>query len=153
MANRNNYHNMDNNKDRSGGAIDSIISRIQSMNSMSEYSPKIFADIGGDADKVAKSMRDLNTTQLRKFFDELKQIELQLNEDGSAWVGVERKFYMMKPMLAYAKGRKLIPENFFNLMAACMKKIDVQGTEQKENYNVFVKFVESIVAYHKYYYG
>ena len=149
MANRNNYHN----RGRSDGAIDSIISRIQSMNSMSEYSPKTFADIGGDADKIAKSVEDLKTTQLRKFFDELKQLELQLNEDGSTWSDVERKFYMMKPMLAYAKGRKLIPDNFFKLMTVCMKKIDVQGTEQKENYNVFVKFVESIVAYHKYYYG
>lgn len=151
MTSRNNSQN----RNRSGGATNSIIASIQSMNSMSEYSPKTFADIGGDADIIAKSIKDkdLKATQLRKFFDELKQIELQLNEDGSTWSDVERKFYMIKPMLAYAKGRGLISDDFFKLMTVCMKKIDVQGTEQKDNYNVFVKFVESIVAYHKYHHG
>jgi len=55
--------------------------------------------------------------------------------------------------LAYAKVKRLVSAQFFNLMDVCMKKVDKDNEESKKNYMRFVQFLEEIVAYHKYLHG
>jgi len=134
--------------------IDEIIKKIESLQSLKDLVVEEIAKEGGYAEKVAKSQlfKNLKTTQLRNLFDGIKENERKLTEKG--WNAIEADFYMLRPSLAYAKARELIPEDFFNLMNACMKQVD-KGDEngKKENYKRFVQFLEAIVAYHKYYWG
>ncbi|MCK5109841.1 MAG: type III-A CRISPR-associated protein Csm2, partial [Methanosarcinales archaeon] len=133
--------------------IRDIIKKIDSLQNLSELDEKTIAEENGYAESVARDRdikRRLKTTQLRKIFDRVKTIERNLNEHG--WDDdVRSNFYMLRPELAYAKARKLIPEQFFRLMDACMKQVDKGDNEQKRsNYARFVRFLEAIVAYHKY---
>ncbi len=129
-----------------------IIKKIDSLQNMSELDEKTIAEENGYAESVARDRdikKRLKTTQLRKIFDRVKTIERNLNEHG--WDEVRSDFYMLRPELAYAKARKLIPDQFFRLVDACMKQVDKGDNEQKErNYARFVRFLEAIVAYHKY---
>jgi len=133
--------------------IDKIIQKIKSLQNLSQLDEKDIAKEGGYAEQVAKEVKkDLKTTQLRKFFSEIKANERELKEKG--WKSIEGRFYMLRPNLAYAKARKLVPDQFFDLMNACMKQVDKGDDEQKkENYKRFVQFLEAIIAYHKYYGG
>ena len=133
--------------------IRDIIKKIDSLQNMSELDEKTIAEENGYAESVARDRdikKRLKTTQLRKIFDRVKTIERKLNEDG--WDAVQPDFYMLRPELAYAMARKLIPEQFFMLMNACMKQVDKGNDpeQKKENYAKFVRFLEAIVAYHKY---
>lgn len=70
------------------------------------------------------------------------------------WDEIEVDFYLLKPQLAAATGRELIPLDFYNLMMALMRKVDVGSEKEKmQNFKIFVIFFESIVAYHKFYTG
>ncbi|MCL2115328.1 MAG: type III-A CRISPR-associated protein Csm2 [Methanobrevibacter sp.] len=142
----------DSNKDRT---VDNIIMEINRLNELKELKPKIYADEEGYAGKIAKKFskgRDdsqkLNSNQLRKFFGAIRDIE---SKEGN-WEEIEPQFYLLKPKLAVSVGRKLIPKDFYELMKACMSKVDVGEDEDKlKNFDTLVKFLEAIVAYSKYY--
>lgn len=135
-------------ENRRNNEIEKVIENINNLNMLKEMTPKDFADEGGYADLVAKvSKKSLKTTQLRKFFAALREIENQKN-----WKDMEMKFYLLKPQLAYSKGRRLIPQEFHELMKVCMRKVDVGTQEEKvENFKRMMDFLEAIVAYHKFY--
>jgi CRISPR-associated protein Csm2 len=139
-------------EERKDSEIKEVIQKINSLQSLNQLDGKEIAKEGGYADQVAKSLKDLKTTQLRKLFGEIKENERKLNEKN--WKDIEADFYMIRPSLAYAKARRLVPYDFFKLMSVCMSKVDSGSDEQKkENYRRFVQFLEAIVAYHKYYEG
>lgn len=148
--------NYDRNRGRGnrGGRSDEIgeiTSKIQSLNKLSDMSVKDFADEGGYADIVAKNSRNLKTNQLRKFFSAVRVME---QKENLSWQEVEAEFYLLKPQLAVASGRKNIPKNFYNLIMAVMRKVDVGNDDEKlENFKIFIQFFESIVAYHKFHHG
>ena len=131
--------------------IGEITSKIQSLNKLSDMSVKDFADEGGYADIVAKNSRNLKTNQLRKFFSAVRVLE---QKEILTWQEVEAEFYLLKPQLAVASGRKNIPKNFYNLIMAVMRKVDVGNDDEKlENFKIFIQFFECIVAYHKFHHG
>jgi len=87
---------------------------------------------------------ELSTSQLRKFFGELKRIQA---------IGFEKKkvdFAMLKAKLAYASGRSITykkPGKIEDFRAELSKGIDkVETVAQFKN---FVNLTEAIVAYHK----
>lgn len=101
--------------------------------------------------KDQRDQKGLNSTQLRKFFGQAKSIEANLKENG--WEAVSSDFAMLRPILAYAKGRRTIPDSFYLFMTLCMGKIvSPNGDEKKtkENYKRFIQILESVVAYQKY---
>jgi len=141
-------------EERRNSAIDVVMRRLEALDNLSQLSEKEIAEEGGLAEEIAKAreMKDLKPTQLRKLFDKIKANERELKDKG--WSAVEADFYLIRPKLAYAKARKLVPDKFFKLMDLSMKKVDRgDDEEKKENYGRFVQFLEAIVAYHKYYNG
>lgn len=126
-----------------------IIQKINNTKMLSEIKAKDYADENGYADTIAKASSDLKTTQLRKFFGAVRLIEQR-----ESWDEIEVEFYLLKPKLAAAKGRGLVPDDFFDVMMALMRKVDVGDENEKmKNFDTFINFFESIVAYHKYYNG
>lgn len=136
--------------------VEEIIDKIGKLKMLKDLDIKSIADENGYADKIAHTLRNMKTTQLRRFFGAIKLIERTIEEENSekAWDEVEAEFYLLKPKIAYAKGRKLIPEEFYQVLKVSLNKINVGTNEDKiENFKRFVKFLESIVAYHKFYGG
>lgn len=92
--------------------------------------------------KVAK----LTTSQLRKFFGEVKRQQMMGYNETS--------FVLLKPKLAYAVGRETNKEakiaDFYNVMS---KAIDLvikeDGKDKKMKFKNFILIFEAIVAYHK----
>ena len=137
---------------RSDKDIDVILKGIEKLDMFKDLDIKLLANEGEYADTLAYKLRNMKTTQLRRFFGAVKEIETNLK--GKSWEGVEADFYLLKPKLAYAKGRKLIPAEFHEVVKTSMNKVDVGNNQDKiANYKKFVRFLESIVAYHKFYGG
>lgn len=91
--------------------IDEIIRKIENIEKLSDLKPKDYADKDGYADRVAKSLDTLKPNQLRKFFAAIRSMEKKLD----SWDNIEPEFYLLKPQIAYAKGRNLIPDNFYKI--------------------------------------
>lgn len=128
--------------------INDVINKINACGTLSEINAKDFLDDEtGYAHIVAKNSKKLNTTQLRKFFAALKKMEQK-----ESWDEIETEFYLLKPRMAVAVGRENVPRPFYNVVLAAMSKVDnVDDDETKmKNFDIFVKFFEAIVAYHKY---
>ena len=130
--------------------INDVKNKINACNTLSDIPAKDFLDEEtGYAHIVAKESvkQKLNTTQLRKFFAALKKMEQK-----TAWEEIETEFYLLKPRMAVAVGRGHLPKAFYQVILAAMAKVDnVEDDELKmKNFDIFVKFFEAIVAYHKY---
>ncbi|HPT40472.1 MAG TPA: type III-A CRISPR-associated protein Csm2 [Candidatus Paceibacterota bacterium] len=94
------------------------------------------------ADNSGREMRDskLTTSQLRKFFGEVKrQQALGFNSTD---------FILLKPKLAYAVGRTKKPDSRMHDFYKVMSKAIDQVKDEKQFKN-FIKLFEAIVAYHK----
>jgi len=136
--------------------VEEVLDKIGKLKMLKDLDIKSMADENGYADKIAHTLRNMKTAQLRRFFGAIKSIERTIEEEDpeKAWDEVEAEFYLLKPKIAYAKGRKLIPEEFYQVLKVSLNKINVGSNEDKiENFRIFVKFLESIVAYHKFYGG
>ncbi len=87
----------------------------------------------------------LTTSQIRKFFGEVKRIQANFEKYAD-------DVPMLSAKLAYAVGRHKKPERikvFYEEFDAAIKAVD--GNE--DNFNRFVKLLESTVAFHKFHGG
>lgn len=105
--------------------------------------------IGKWADKVGKDFAflkpELTSTQIRKFFNEIRSLEAKVDEnfdDNKALI------LMVKSKVAYATGKKTskTPKEFKDFIDTCIDKI-----EKEEDFNAFVKLFESVVGYFVFY--
>lgn len=85
------------------------------------------------------SLGKLTTSQLRKFFGEVKR--QQMNGYN------ETDFILLKPKLAYAVGRDTKKTKIVDFYNVISNAIDLVGSE--DDFERFIKVFESIVAYHK----
>jgi CRISPR-associated protein Csm2 len=88
-------------------------------------------------------IKAMTTTQLRKFFGEVKRIEMN-GFDLS-------EFIMLNPLLAYAAGRekeKTKLKDFQEQMSTVIREV-----KDEKDFKNFVNIFEAIVAYHKCYGG
>jgi CRISPR-associated protein Csm2 len=130
--------------------VKKIKNEINQLAMFKDLDVKKFTIENGYADILAKTVK-IKTTQLRRFFNEIKQIEKRLS-GGASWSDIETDFYLLRPRLAYAKGRELISKDFYELVKTALIKVDVgKDHDKKENFEKFVKFLEAMVAYHKFY--
>jgi len=88
----------------------------------------------------------LKSTQLRKFFHALKDIErtykTKKENDPFNFSDVSP----VLPELAYALGRELIPREFYDLMKECLSDRKLKTVK---DYRRFIEFLTAILAYHK----
>jgi len=95
--------------------------------------------INGRSDEI----KALSTSQIRKFFGEMKRIQADFHN-------LKTEIILLDPKIAYAVGRarkdgisKL--EDFYKLVSPLLRKIK----EDEKRFKNFVKIIESIVAYHR----
>lgn len=94
---------------------------------------------------LAQPKNELSTSQLRKFFGEVKRLQLKGYENAKSDI------IMLKPKLAYAVGRAkkgkkyhFKIEDFYEVIAD-----GIDNVNSKERFKNFTKIFESIVAFHK----
>jgi CRISPR type III-A-associated protein Csm2 len=93
----------------------------------------------------------LSTTQLRKFFGQLKRVQAEVLVEGKYEQQHRIKMLMLAPQLAYAvgrdkKGNKQTKINYFQEEVTTMLK----SVTEIGYFNNFVNIIEAIVAYHKF---
>lgn len=93
--------------------------------------------------------RPITTTQIRKFFGEVKKIQADFENKKD-------QIIMLAPKLAYAVGRdefdprlRRKKTKILEFQEEVTKAINVIN-EKADNYGRFVSILEGIVAYHKY---
>ncbi|HQA57604.1 MAG TPA: type III-A CRISPR-associated protein Csm2 [Acetivibrio sp.] len=102
------------------------------------------------AKKIGEQLKekDLKNTQLRKFYDAVKAIEIELrgkkpdDEIGSD-PDIMAKLIFLKPVIHYTAIRIEGLKDLENIMNIAFSKI-----KTKKDFTYFVKFFEAIVAYH-----
>ncbi|MFP3159041.1 MAG: type III-A CRISPR-associated protein Csm2 [Hydrogenobaculum sp.] len=104
----------------------------------------------------------LKKTQLRKFFDQIKDLEHRLkskksNEDlnNEDLNKIKIEVLALIPKLAYSKGRDLIDDKFYNFMKALLLRLknDMNEKDAKDVFEKFVNILESILAYYTYHFS
>ncbi|MCC5917273.1 MAG: type III-A CRISPR-associated protein Csm2 [Cryomorphaceae bacterium] len=107
-------------------------------------------------DKRNRDFGSLKSSQIRKFYGEVKRIQTH---------GIEKNkmaFKMLKPKLAYAVGRQKGADqtkinSFYQVISQAMDAVEIDNTSSPEELNFrfknFVNLFEAIVAYHKYHGG
>lgn len=105
--------------------------------------------ISKEADELGKKFAslkpELTTTQLRKFFNEVRSLEERVEENFDEQKAL---VLMLKSKVAYAVGKKTskTPREFKDFMDACIDNIN-----DKKDFDGFIKFFESVVGYFIYY--
>jgi CRISPR-associated protein Csm2 len=99
------------------------------------------------ADKMGKYLKEqgLKTTQIRRFLDGIRKIDVQSNK-GKAFNS--ELVILLRPKLAYAAREQAVKP--------LMEVLDPAITAGAESYDSFKKliaFIEGIVAYHRFYGG
>jgi CRISPR-associated protein Csm2 len=132
--------------------MDKIIQAIRNKKSFKEVAIMEFAPSGKWADSIAASLGDkMKTTQLRKVFTAIKLIEQNVRGKKKDEPLDAPSLYMMMPHLAYAKARKLINDDFYNLMKEILGDGKSGKIQTVEDFLRFAEFMTAIVAYHKQY--
>ena len=125
-----------------------VINMINRYPSMSAMPIEAFAEEGKLADQFVSALRrgkNINATQLRKFFHAIKNIQRQVQKGEEFHRG---DIARMMPMLAYAVGRnELIPRDFYDLMKLCF---GAEKCQTKEDFLRAADFLEAVMAYHKF---
>jgi len=115
--------------------IKSFITDDNTAKAMVEYADKLAGDI----------WRDVSSSQIRNAYGTVKKLEMMNQFDGKAY----RQLLLLKPKLAYARGRSTKKETFKKLEDALGTAIDAVSIEQPETFKRFCSFFEAILAYHK----
>lgn len=135
------------------GVVNEFVKRAGELNTLSELEPSEIAEKGGFAERLAQnwaqSRKDkIKMTQLRKLFDEVKRYERNFESRG--WDSISSDFHMLRPKLAFAVGRGIVPKGFYEVVSTCIDKIASNQEMRKESFYRFRELLEAIVAYYKY---
>lgn len=98
---------------------------------------------------------DIKTNQIRNVFGAIKRVEMEWTKEKKKekpdFLRIERELELLKPRLAYAARHDEVKP----LKKVLDKAIDgvKSSKDEQEAFKNFMRFVESIVAYHKFYGG
>lgn len=127
--------------------IEKIIEEIKNRRKFKEVKVDEFAKAESWADLIAQSLGDkMKTTQLRKVFTSIKLMDQRTKGKLESEQFNDPDLYMLLPQMAYAKARKLIIPEFYDLIKTVIndgKIVDIG------DFRRFVQFLTAIVAYHK----
>jgi CRISPR-associated protein Csm2 len=131
---------------------ENILTELEKKGTLSALLPiEEFAEQGKLADQLAEEFRTtLKPTQLRKIFHVIKAIERRFkSKDDSELLSSEHKISvrLLVPELAYARGRDLIPQKFYELMR---RSLNDQKLQTVGDFRRLAQLLTALLAYHKY---
>jgi len=95
---------------------------------------------------------ELKTSQIRKFLSGVRGVEVRVNREKPENFS-RQEVVFLKVHLAYAKSRNDAVKPLMDVMTAVIDKIQEKGPEGLKDFKTFVRFVEAVVAYHRFYGG
>lgn len=96
---------------------------------------------------------ELKTAQIRKFLSGVRGVEAKVKRNPPEHFS-RQDVAFLKVYLAYAKARQQASvKPLMEVMTAVIDRIREEGKEGLEDFEVFVRFVEAVVAYHRFYGG
>lgn len=103
--------------------------------------------------RESNALEGLTTSKIRKILTLVNEIynEVLLLKDSQLQGGIVDKIRHMKVRLAYEAGREKAVKNFVE-KAALIEGVD-EIKEDKDKFIRFAKYLEALVAYHRYYGG
>lgn len=105
---------------------------------LSNLSAKRIVEIG---EEVGRDLSfDIKTTQIRKFLDAVRRIQAKFDSD---------QVILLRPKLAYLVGR----EKKLKPLMAVLDPAIMSASNDRNSFQKLVYFIESIVAYHRFYGG
>lgn len=103
---------------------------------------EIANDVGAS---IAQSVK---TNQIRRFLDGTRKVEAEL-KSKEPFEKVKDQIILLRPKLAYAAGRNREVKDLAEILDVAVKS----AAQTQENFVKFLKFMESIIAYHRFYGG
>ncbi len=126
-----------------------VISAKEIQEKITRETVSFAEDFGKYLAEKDQTSEPLTTTQLRRFFGEVKRQQM---------IGYNStEFIMLKPKLAYAvgrakqngkRGKRQKIEDFYLVMADAIDKVE-NSTDKEKAFKNFITAFEAIVAYHK----
>lgn len=98
------------------------------------------------AETIAQARNENKATQLRKYYDEIIMWEQKVRQSPDKYLEYLPFIKMLNAKVAYAKGRKLVDQNFVDLMRHCTKEIDDKDIN---TFYTFKLFFESFMGFYK----
>lgn len=143
--------------------ITQIQKQIADLRIMRDLKPTDFSEEDGLADslvqyflsesKEKKGKKELKINQLRKVFHSIKSIQRSLEpkirkrSDVKDMAFDRSMIATLQVNLAYARGRQLIPEEYYDIMKQCLSQ---QKLQTNEDFMRVADFSEAILAYYKF---
>ena len=127
-----------------------LIPSAEIQEKVTQESVRFAEEFGKELAKAEYDTDPLTTSQLRKFFGEVKRQQMMTEFN-------ETEFIMLKPKLAYAvgrakqngrRGKKQRIEDFYLVMADAIDKV-IDSADKEKAFKNFITIFEAIVAYHK----
>ncbi len=127
--------------------VDEVLGKIRSLPRMADLNPADFAEERGYADTLAREFgRDLKSSQLRKVFGALKQVDIRVKSEPLDKTLARSEINRLIPELAYAFGRELVPKGFYELMKMSLSQTKMQTVG---DFRRLMEFLTALLAYHK----
>ncbi len=112
---------------------------------LKEISIELFDNIAKDkAEIIAQDSRSNKPTQLRRFYDEIVMWEAKSSQHPEKFAEYLPFIRMMNAKVAYAKGRKLVNDDFVNLISDCLRQVECDKTMRH-----FKLFMEAFMGFYK----
>jgi len=102
---------------------------------------------GAELTGVFTSAGEVSTRQIRKVFDEIKRLKIELRTKGGEGVDLDR-LLLLRPKLAYLEGKESRVRDYTGVMDIILEKV-----KNHEDLEKLADFSEAVVAYHKFYGG
>ena len=125
---------------------DEIARKLKKLPKMASLLPEDLVKYAEEVGNFLANKVRLKTSQIRKFLDAVNAIKSKGKDKDSSFF--ERKTILLKPKLAYEAGRQDAVKPLMAVLDPCMSKVK----DEKDFFN-FHRFVEAIVAYHRYHGG
>lgn len=94
--------------------------------------------------KIAKNKNSNKPTQLRRFYDEIVMWENKASLNPNKFPEYLPFIRMINAKAAYARGRKLVDDNYVKLIADCLKQV-----ETVNDLRYFKLFMEAFMGFYK----
>ena len=127
--------------------VDEIVKKVGALGKLEDLSAD---DLVEFCDQFGNELKegDVTTSQMRKVFNQIKRMHLEVRSPGSQAAFNPDMVKLLKPKIAYLASREKRLKPFKRVMDALIDKVrDVQDFDR------LADFMEAVIAYHKYYGG
>lgn len=125
---------------------DEVGAKLEKLLKMGDLLPKDLVKYAEDVGDFLANKARLKTSQIRKFLDAVNVIRSEGKDKDPSFF--QRRVILLKPKLAYAAGRQDAVRPLMAVLDPCMSRV-----KDEEDFFKFSRFVEAIVAYHRYHGG